>query len=61
MIASGQHTAASFPEPRQCVGLGGGEAVTDVDGEKPDLVEAEIDEVGQDRIVTGPTPPIAGQ
>ena len=46
MVAGGEHAATVLAEPQDGVGVGVGEAVTDVDGHQPQLVVAEFVEYG---------------
>ena len=54
VIARGEQPATVLAESARCLGLGIGEAVTDVDGQQPQLVVAELVDVAQDGVVVGP-------
>ena len=58
MVAGGEHAAAVLPEPHDRIGVGIGEAVTDVDGHQPQLVVAQSVETAQDRVVVAPAGPV---
>jgi hypothetical protein len=47
MTAGGEHPATVLTEPLDGVSVGGGEAVTDVDGHQPQLVDVELVDMTQ--------------
>ena len=59
MVAGGEHPATVLAEPQDGVGVGVGEAVTDVDGHQPQLVVVEFVESAQDRVVLATADPVA--
>ena len=54
VIGLAKHAATVLADPQDCFGLGGGQAVPDVDGHQPQLVVAQLVDTTQDGVVIAP-------
>ena len=52
VVTGGENPSAVLAEPHDGVGVGGTESIPDVDGHQPELIEVQLVEAAQNRIVT---------